>query len=171
MSEQAVWCEVITDCVTTDKESETPAMYWVIQDCGTTKRETADITSDLCRFTSSAGKNGQRSEKAVCCLVIPDCVTTVPERETPVLYGVIQDCGTTETETADIESDLCSFTSSAGKNGPGLNAEDMTSMCGGNVSSLVIDTLSDEDEVTPDGNIGFDWGGGLDDDEVYQNVA
>ena len=123
VSEQAVWCEVIPDCVTTDKESETPAMYWVIQDCGTTKRETADIESDLCRFTSSAGKNGQRSEKAVCCEVIPDCVTTVPERKTPVLYGVIQDCGTTETETADIESDLCIFTSSAGKNGPGLNAE------------------------------------------------
>ena len=120
VSEKAVGCEVIPDCVTTDKESETPALYGVIQNCGTTESETANREVDMCRFTSSAGKNGQVSEEPVWCEVIPDCVTTDPESETAALYGAIQDCGTTVRETANIESDLCRFTSSAGKNGLGI---------------------------------------------------
>ena len=86
-------------------------------------RETADKESDQCRFTSHAGKNGQVSEKAVWCEVIPDCVTTDKESETPAMYWVIQDCGTTKRETADIESDLCRFTSSAGKMANGVRKQ------------------------------------------------
>ena len=81
---------------------------------------------------------------------------TDPECETPVLYEAIQDRGTPERERADLKSEQCRFTSSTGKNGSRLNEEDMTSMCGRNVSSQVIDTMSEEDEATPDGNMSLD---------------